>query len=253
MNFIGSFVCCSGDHHHDDEGEMSFLQELGFGDNNSRLGSDDSLHWNIDRSKVYSLHHCVSTSALANNQGSILSNNLNNNHNNINSNGEIMAGMSEIFRFNPLLRESTASNPIVRGGEGEEGSRMEKPLEHATTGMGGVLNTSSINNTVTGYEDQDRCHRIAISDEGVLPVLMDDEEKALIERSIEEEVFDDSVSSSAHDLDMYDQLSVDHFWSAVSYDVLGGDRLGVSEGDELAALREIDGMIASATDPVGKV
>ena len=74
----------------------------------------------------------------------------------------------------------------------------------------------------------------------------------------EEEAFDGSVSSSVHGLEMYDDdhhlLSVDQFWNAVSYNPLGGDcDGGCGGGDELSIVQEIEGMIASVTDPVGKV
>jgi len=212
MNFIGSFVCCSDDSH-DDEGEMRFLQELGFGDNNSRLGSEDSLHWNFDRSKAYSLH-----------SGNNTVNNSNHGHG-----GDIITGMSNMFSFNPI--QNTAQNPTSTG---------DSRVDCSSTNKLDALNIPL--NTLTVAEH----HSIT---EECLPVLMDDEEKALIERAIADESFDGSVSSSVHDLEMYDQLSVDHFWNAVSYNpMIDGDG-----SDEDSILREIEGMIASVTDPVGKV
>ena len=258
MNFIGSFVCCNDDddlHYNDDEGEILFLQELGFGNNNSRLGSEDSLHWNIDRSKVYSLHSGSSHNNSSHSNNNSSHNNNNNNNNNSSSSGDIINGMSNMFSFNPL--QNIAQNPLKVGDDKDEGSNSI--MKQSTDMMVAALNTplnAPLLNTVH--------QAISQEEEGLLlPVLMDDEEKALIERAIAEEeegeAFDGSVSSSVHGLEMYDDdhhlLSVDQFWNAVSYNPLSGDcdGDGGSGGDELSILQEIEGMIASVTDPVGKV
>lgn len=242
MNFISSFVCCNDDPH-DDEGEMLFLQELGFGDNNnSRLGSEDSLHWNIDRSKVYSLYS-------GSNNNSSHNNNNSSNHSNSNSSSgdNIIHGMSSnMFSFNPL--QNIGHNPASVDDDKDESSNS---IIKQSTGMMVALNTP-LNASL-----MDKANQAIAEEEGQLPVLMDDEEKALIERAIAEESFDGSVSSSVHDLEMYDDhhlLSVDQFWNAVSYNSLGSDcGGGGGGGDELSILQEIESMIASVTDPVGKV
>jgi len=243
MNFISSFVCCNDDPH-DDEGEMLFLQELGFGDNNnSRLGSEDSLHWNIDRSKVYSLY-----SGSNNNSSHSNLNNNNSSHSNHNNNScdNIIHGMSSnMFSFNPLQNINQDPASVDDNKDENTNSIMKE-----STGMMVTLNTP-LNASL-----MDKAHQAIAEEEGQLPVLMDDEEKALIERAIAEESFDGSVSSSVHDLEMYDDhhlLSVDQFWNAVSYNSLGSDCGGGGGGDELSILQEIESMIASVTDPVGKV
>ena len=213
---------------------MLFLQELGFGDNNnSRLGSEDSLHWNIDRSKVYSLY------SGSNNNSS------HSNHNN-NSCDNIIHGMSSsMFSFNPL--QNINQDPASVDDDKDENTNS---IMKQSAGMMVTLNTP-LNGSL-----MDKAHQAIAEEEGQLPVLMDDEEKALIERAIAEESFDGSVSSSVHDLEMYDDhhlLSVDQFWNAVSYNSLGSDCGGGGGGDELSILQEIESMIASVTDPVGKV
>ena len=154
MNFISSFVCCNDDPH-DDEGEMLFLQELGFGDNNnSRLGSEDSLHWNIDRSKVYSIYS-------GSNNNSNLNNNNNSSHSNHNNNScdNIIHGMSSnIFSFNPL--QNISQDPASVDDDKDENSNS---IMKQSTGMMVKLNTP-LNASL-----MDIAHQAIAEEEGQLP------------------------------------------------------------------------------------
>jgi len=152
---------------------------------------------------------------------------------------------SNMFSFNPLQNINQDPASVDDNKDENTNSIMKE-----SAGMMVTLNTP-LNASL-----MDKAHQAIAEEEGQLPVLMDDEEKALIERAIAEESFDGSVSSSVHDLEMYDDhhlLSVDQFWNAVSYNSLGSDCGGGGGGDELSILQEIESMIASVTDPVGKV